>query len=360
MSDGNPYDGDAACPDCEVITFNDGGTFTTPCAACARSYQQIYQQINDQVYPNILEAQPDHPLLSMDGAEVGSNWNVEQPDNRPRERQPAWLDGAWDLGYDFLEMAHMEHVSESREEPTPNMHLGHNIFGTADPVENADHRATTASELYLQANLLPPHAVTHHSNTNPPYDTAAVAGQPQHNFVGIPFNPYTQGPSLWNSAGLSMALTFAPIFQPPFQELNTFTPNAASNYAFSSNTAAGTGSPDHGGIGAEAEEAEGDQTIASQPSVSGTEGSSTPHGMGRRGQQSARLHASGLCIWCRQPNPDLSKKGCPPCLRDRAARTAEYRQRLRARRAEEMAAMALAVQVEKNAESLDMDQEEGA
>lgn len=51
------------------------------------------------------------------------------------------------------------------------------------------------------------------------------------------------------------------------------------------------------------------------------------NGGGRRAQRSARLHAQGLCIWCRQPNPDLSKMGCPACLPKRAAKTAQYRVR---------------------------------
>lgn len=53
--------------------------------------------------------------------------------------------------------------------------------------------------------------------------------------------------------------------------------------------------------------------------------------MGKRGQRAAALHAKGLCIWCEQPNPDLSKMGCRRCLPIRAAKTAEYRARKRAR-----------------------------
>lgn len=55
------------------------------------------------------------------------------------------------------------------------------------------------------------------------------------------------------------------------------------------------------------------------------------NGAGKRAQRSARLHAQGLCIWCRQPNPDLTKMGCPACLPKRAAKTAQYRVRKKTR-----------------------------
>lgn len=52
-----------------------------------------------------------------------------------------------------------------------------------------------------------------------------------------------------------------------------------------------------------------------------------PRGMGKRGQRNSTLHAHGLCIWCRKPNPDLKKKGCPDCLPLRAASTAKWRRK---------------------------------
>ncbi|KAK4155754.1 hypothetical protein C8A00DRAFT_31413 [Chaetomidium leptoderma] len=58
------------------------------------------------------------------------------------------------------------------------------------------------------------------------------------------------------------------------------------------------------------------------------------HGMGRKGQQNRRLHAQGLCIWCKQPNPALEKMGCPACLPRRADSTRRYREKL-ARQSEE-------------------------
>lgn len=52
-----------------------------------------------------------------------------------------------------------------------------------------------------------------------------------------------------------------------------------------------------------------------------------PRGMGKRGRRNAALHARGLCIWCRKPNPDLTKKGCLECLPLRAASTADWRKK---------------------------------
>ncbi|KAL2181138.1 uncharacterized protein P884DRAFT_188958 [Thermothelomyces heterothallicus CBS 202.75] len=55
-----------------------------------------------------------------------------------------------------------------------------------------------------------------------------------------------------------------------------------------------------------------------------------PRPLGTRGRRNAALVARGLCIWCRQPNPDRRKKGCPTCLPRRAGLTAQWRQKRKA------------------------------
>ncbi|KAK4238982.1 hypothetical protein C8A03DRAFT_32980 [Achaetomium macrosporum] len=50
-----------------------------------------------------------------------------------------------------------------------------------------------------------------------------------------------------------------------------------------------------------------------------------PRGQGRRGQRNAVLHAQGLCVHCKKPNPDLRKKGCPACRGKRAGLTEKWR-----------------------------------
>jgi hypothetical protein len=56
-----------------------------------------------------------------------------------------------------------------------------------------------------------------------------------------------------------------------------------------------------------------------------------PHGMGKRAQRNAALHAAGNCIWCGERNEDLNKMGCPSCLPKRAEMTRQYRVRKLAR-----------------------------
>ncbi|KAK4033669.1 hypothetical protein C8A01DRAFT_39861 [Parachaetomium inaequale] len=68
------------------------------------------------------------------------------------------------------------------------------------------------------------------------------------------------------------------------------------------------------------------------PGKKGTGQGTGKKGLGKRGRQNAHLHSVGLCIWCKQANPDLRHKGCPKCLPERAARTARWR-RDKARRA---------------------------
>jgi hypothetical protein len=47
--------------------------------------------------------------------------------------------------------------------------------------------------------------------------------------------------------------------------------------------------------------------------------------MGTRAQRSTRLHEAGQCIWCGEPNPDLSRMGCPECRRGRVTLTRRWR-----------------------------------
>jgi len=84
-----------------------------------------------------------------------------------------------------------------------------------------------------------------------------------------------------------------------------------------------------------------------------------PHGMGRRGQESARRHAQGLCIWCKRPNPELAKKGCPECLVLRAASTAKYRRGLAERRQAEEEQMMQAMGSKDNEEAEEKAEENG-
>lgn len=67
-----------------------------------------------------------------------------------------------------------------------------------------------------------------------------------------------------------------------------------------------------------------------------------PKGFGKRGLRSQRLHAEGKCIYCKRPNLDLSKMGCPECLPIRAALTNKYRRRKVARDKAEAARKAAA------------------
>jgi hypothetical protein len=55
------------------------------------------------------------------------------------------------------------------------------------------------------------------------------------------------------------------------------------------------------------------------------------HGMGKRAQRNAALHAAGNCIWCGERNEDLNKMGCPSCLPKRAEMTKQCRVRKLAR-----------------------------
>ncbi|AEO58229.1 hypothetical protein MYCTH_93590 [Thermothelomyces thermophilus ATCC 42464] len=60
------------------------------------------------------------------------------------------------------------------------------------------------------------------------------------------------------------------------------------------------------------------------------DGEPAPRPLGTRGRRNAALVARGLCIWCRRPNPDRRKKGCPTCLPRRAGLTAEWRRKRKA------------------------------
>jgi hypothetical protein len=50
--------------------------------------------------------------------------------------------------------------------------------------------------------------------------------------------------------------------------------------------------------------------------------------MGTRAQRSARLHEAGQCIWCAEPNSDMSRMGCSECRRGRVTLTRRWRQRV--------------------------------
>ena len=56
----------------------------------------------------------------------------------------------------------------------------------------------------------------------------------------------------------------------------------------------------------EQDEGDGDQQRENTPRRA-------PYGTGRMAQQNERLHARGLCVKCREQNPDLWRKSCPAC-----------------------------------------------
>lgn len=355
MSDGTPHDTDAACPGCRLVTLDDGETLMLWCATCAG----IQQQIGEELHRTHLHAQRGQlgslELLSSippnGDSEVDNDG--ERPRNQTHERAHALLDDIWEHVDKYLQMAQVENIYGTRGEPSMNMQLGHNIF------ETVDHHAEESSGFgHPQAESQPVAGIRdyldgfHNPGPNPPYVLEGALSQPQHSLFGIPPSPDMQDFSLWSYAGLSSGLPFASIPQQSFQALNTLYPNIAFNNNVHTNPAVDRANPayawNHAGTG----EAEDEEDIASQSSISETDGSSVPHGMGRRGQESARRHEQGLCIWCRKPNPYLAFLGCPQCREHRREYMAKSREKQRRQLREEMGQVAGTAQVEENVQSV--------
>jgi hypothetical protein len=54
-----------------------------------------------------------------------------------------------------------------------------------------------------------------------------------------------------------------------------------------------------------------------QPGNNQNPAHNTAEGTGQQwSQEKLNLHAQGLCVWCRDPNPDLRKMGCFNCLQN--------------------------------------------
>lgn len=303
MSDGSLHDSDAACPGCRLVTLDDGETLVLWCATCVG----IHQQNDEELYHTLLHAQPGQPgnlgllsLISPSGDSEVEN-DGEKPSNRTHEREYALLDDIWEHVDKYLQMGQVENIYERREESTTNMQLGHNIFGTSDHhaaelsgfgYHKPSSNQWLLSDTILTAFIIP--APTHHMFL------ARALSQPQHRLFGIPPSPDMQNSSLWSHNGLNLELPFALIPLQSFQEFNAFSANTASNDNLDPNPAGERGNSANGRNDAKAQEDEDEGNIASQPSISGTDGSSVPHRMGRKGQESGRRHAQGFCIWWRR------------------------------------------------------------
>ena len=75
----------------------------------------------------------------------------------------------------------------------------------------------------------------------------------------------------------------------------------------------------------EQDEGDGDQQRENTPRRA-------PYGTGRMAQQNERLHARGLCVKCREQNPDLWRKSCPACRIKSAALLTIWRKKNRRRK----------------------------